>query len=393
VGKDSRSVISRYTTFLLLGLFKVSYGLYIRLFYRLRSQNKKAIPKKGPYLLLANHSNNFDGLFLQCLINRPIRFVVTDAMFKKKVLGKLMEFVGFIPKRKLVTDSKAIRLIIRAIKDGDIVGIFPEGGRNWDGKTGPISPATYRLAKLLGVPVVTACIKGAYLSEPRWADTKRRGLVEVCFQTHFDNGMKPDLDDIEQQIAAALTHNEADWQRQRKIAFKGKALSKGFERLLFVCPACKRIGALESTDERVRCLACGASYRLDAYGFVHAINGKLPADNTPALHEWQLHHLTSRFFNARPGMILMSDDGARLYCAKSNDQPFTFEESGTLSLKSGSMMIGQRVFDISQMHGISVYFKSDIEFRYNGLDYRIGFSEKRVSAFKWNCALETVKEL
>jgi hypothetical protein len=92
-------------------------------------------------------------------------------------------------------------------------------------------------------------------------------------------------------------------------------------------------------------------------------------------------------------MILMSDDGARLYCAKSNDQPFTFEESGTLSLKSGSMMIGQRVFDISQMHGISVYFKSDIEFRYNGLDYRIGFSEKRVSAFKWNCALETVKEL
>jgi len=391
VSKERR-FISRYITFLLLGLYQVSYGLYIRLYYRLRSQNKDVLPKKGPYLLLANHCNNFDGLFLQCLIKRPVCFVVTDAMFKKKILGKLMEFVGFIPKRKLVTDSKAIRQIIRTIRQGGIVGIFPESGRNWDGKTGPISPATYRLAQLLGVPVVTACIKGAYLSEPRWADTKRRGLVDVCFQVHFGNRAKPSLEDIERSVSAALSHNEAIWQKQKKIAFEGKALSKGYERLLFICPTCKRIGTMDSSDERIRCMACGAAYRLDTYGFVHAINGELPADNSPELNDWQLRLLSSRFFNADPDIILMSDEGANLYSASSKKQPFELVEAGSLSLKKKKMMIGQRIFDISQMHGISVYFKSALEFRYKGLDYRIGFNETRVSAYKWNCALEAIKE-
>ncbi len=393
MSKDNRLNISHYITLLLLGLYWVSYGLYIRLYYKLRSKDKNVLPKKGPYLLLANHSNNFDGLFLQYIIKRPIHFVVTDAMFKKKVLGKLLELVGYIPKRKLVTDSKAIRQIIRTIKQGGIVGIFPEGGRNWDGKTGSISPATYRLAELLGVPIVTACIKGAYLSEPRWADTKRRGMVEVSFEAHDVKGTKPKLKDIERSLAKALTHNEAIWQKQRKIAFKGKALSKGFERLLFVCPTCKRIGTMDSADERVLCMACGAAYRLDAYGFVHAIHGDLPADNTPELNDWQLRLLTSRFSNSEPDIVLMSDEGANLYCASSAQQPFELVEEGSLSLKRDKMIIGQRVFDISQMHGISVYFKSDLEFRHKGLDYRIGFNEKRVSAYKWNCALEVIKEL
>jgi hypothetical protein len=88
----------------------------------------------------------------------------------------------------------------------------------------------------------------------------------------------------------------------------------------------------------------------------------------------------------------MSDEGANLYCAKSKEQPFELVEAGSLSLKKDRMVIGQRIFDISQMHGISVYFKSDLEFRYKGLDYRVGFNEKRVSAYKWNCALEAIKE-
>jgi len=392
VSKERRLFVNYYITLLLLGLYRVTYGLYIRFFYRLQSLNGNVLPKKGPYLLLANHCNNLDGLFLQCLINRPIHFVVTDAMFKKKTLGQLMEFVGFIPKRKLVTDSKAIRQIIRTIKQGGIVGIFPEGGRSWDGKTGPISPTTYRLAELLGVPVVTACIKGSYLSEPRWADKKRRGVVEVFFQTHFDNGVKPNLLDIERSVSSALSHNEAVWQKQRKIAFNGKALSKGFERLLFVCPTCKRIGSMVSSDERVRCMVCGAAYRLDSYGFVHAIKGELPADNSSELNDWQLRLLSSRIIHADTDTSILSDEGAKIYCAKTKERPFELIDSGALSLKRDKMMIGQRIFDTSKMRGISVYFKSDLEFSYKGIDYRIGFTEKRVSAYKWSCALEAIKQ-
>ncbi len=390
---DKRSPLHQIIVVFLLCLYKATYGLYIRLFYRLRCQNKNVIPRKGPYLLLANHSNNFDGLFLQCIIGRTISFVVTDAMFKKKTLGKLMSFVGYIPKRKHVTDSGAIRQIIRAVRQNGIVGIFPEGGRNWDGKTGDISTATFRLAKMLGVPVVTACIKGSYLSEPRWAETKRRGLVEIEFQIHFADGNVPGLDLVGRNISSALAHNEAVWQQTRQIPFKGKALIRGLERLLYICPTCKSTGTMVSSDDRLTCLKCAASYRLDAFGFLHAVNGSLPSKNIPDINDWQLKLLAERFLHTDSETVLLSDEGARLYCAKSQNSPFEPETEGTLRLTRGKLTVGSRLFHIERIQGVAVYFKTHLEFRYDGLDYRVGFAEKNVSAYKWNCALDALKNV
>ena len=388
---DKRSPVQQIIVFLLLCLYKATYGLYIRLFYRLRCQNKNVIPKKGSYLLLANHCNNFDGLFLQCIIGRMISFVVTDAMFKKKTLARLMSFVGYIPKRKLVTDSAAIRQIIRTIRQNGIIGIFPEGGRNWDGKTGYISPATFRLAKMLGVPVVTACIKGSYLSEPRWAETKRRGLVDIDFQIHYADGNFPGLDMVSQRLSSALAHNEAEWQETQQIPFKGKALTRGLDRLLYICPICKNTGTLYSSDDRLTCFKCAASYRLDAFGFLHAVNGSLPSKNISAVNDWQQQLLAERFSHTDDEAVLLTDEGASLYCAQAQNSPFEPDTEGTVRLTKKALTIGSRLFEVEQLQGVSVYFKTHLEFRYDGLDYRIGFAEKQVSAYKWNCALDALK--
>ncbi len=389
---DRQPPVHRFIIAFLLGLFKATYGLYLRLYYRLRCHNKSVVPQKGPYLLLANHCNNFDGLFLQYYINRPINFVVTDAMFKKKTLGRLMSFVGYIPKRKHVADGGAIRQIIRTAQQNGIIGIFPEGGRNWDGKTGSISPATFRLAKMLNIPVVTACIKGSHLSQPRWAETKRRGIVEIDFQIHFADGRIPGIEAAGDTIKKALAHNEAVWQEERPVPFKGKSLAKGLDRLLFTCPACKRIGTMSSTDDRLICQTCAASYRLDAYGFLYAVNGSLCSKSIPDISDWQQELLAERFFHADSETVLLADENASLFCAKAADQPFTPETQGTLILTKQSMSIGGRVFETARIQGVSVYFKSHLEFRYDGLDYRIGFKEENVSAYKWNCALDALKK-
>lgn len=393
MSKDKQSPMHHFIVGFLRGLYKATFGLYLRLRYRLRCPGKSAVPKKGPCLLLANHSNNYDGLFLQYIIGRTISFVVTDAMFKNKTLGRLMSFVGYIPKRKHVTDSAAIRQIIRAAKNNEIIGIFPEGGRNWDGKTGDISPATFRLIKMLGIPVVTARIKGSYLSQPRWAETKRRGIVEIEFNIHFADGRIPDLNTVSQTISSALAHNEALWQNERHISYKGKSLVKGLERLLYTCPSCKRIGTLSSTDDRLTCHICAASYRLDDYGFLHAVNAAAVMESIPAINDWQLSLLTERFIHAGNATTLLTDDGARLYCAKASSLPFEAEADGSLSLSKQSMLIGSRHFETARIHGAAVYFKSHLEFRYEGLDYRVGFEKSHVSAYKWNCALDALNKI
>ncbi len=377
--------------YLLLGLYQISFGLFVRLRYRLRRIDHTAIPSKGPFFLLGNHTNNFDGLFLQCLFLKPIRFVVTDGVFKHKLLRRLLHLAGFIPKRKSVSDAAAIRGIIKVIHNGGIVGIFPEGGRNWDGVTGSITPATFRLIQILRIPVVAANIRGAYFSEPRWADTKRHGRVEVHLSTVIERGKQLGLQEIEQIVTAALAHNEYEWQRENRVPFLGRALSKGLERLLFVCPACGMTGTLTSTSTHAMCTSCASQYRIDKYGFLSS-TVDLPADSLDRINSWQQAQLASLFAKDPEINLLMADENGILSCAQTRDDSFDVIASGKVVLTREQLIIGSHHFNLSKMTGINVYFKSHLDFRYQSSDYRISFKNPQISAYKWQCAVELAKQ-
>ncbi|MDD5016558.1 MAG: lysophospholipid acyltransferase family protein [Eubacteriales bacterium] len=395
--KDRRIVwlAKRTIQYILLGIYKTTYGFYIRKKYRLKLTPDSDVNNKGPYLLLANHCNSFDGLFLQCLLSRPIHFVITDTVFKSRALGGLMSLVGYIPKKKFVSDIRAIRQIIRSTRNGGIVGIFPEGRRSWDGKTVHISKPTYKLIQMLKIPVVTAKIKGSYLSEPRWANTKRYGLVEVELKTLLDAESLPrmNLAEIEQKITQALEHNEFDWQQNKKIPFKGKALAEGFERLLFTCPECNAIGTMKSADDKVWCTSCGSEYCLDAYGYIHSKKGYLPTENIIDLNRWQLERLRlSRSQLKKNEDVFLSDEDACLSSTMSLKEPFRELERGKLLLTLNELIIGSMRFNLADLYGISVVFKSHLSFRCKSCDYKIGFADKCVSVYKWYEALQFITD-
>ena len=205
-------------------LYHLTFGMYVRIAYNLRlSKGSDPVPA-GPFLLLGNHSNNFDGLFLQCLLMRPIHYVITDTVFKKRVLGSLLNLVGYIPKRKFTSDVMTVRMIIHTAGRGGIIGIFPEGMRNWDGRTAAVSSGTFKLVKMLKIPVVTARIMGGYLSGPRWSNTQRRGRVEVKLKTliEVEDIRKLGLTEITEKINAELYHDEVSWEAQKKILFAAR---------------------------------------------------------------------------------------------------------------------------------------------------------------------------
>lgn len=378
--------------YILLILYHVSFGLFVRLRYNLHCTNHSPIPQKGPFLLLGNHTSNFDGLFLQCLFLRPIKFVVTDGVFKNKALARLLGLVDFIPKRKSFSDVAAIRKIINLVKKGGIVGIFPEGGRNWDGMTEPLTPATFRLVEMLNIPVVAASIRGGYLSEPRWADNKRRGRVEVHLKTIIEAGSGLSASEIEKRIVEALAHNEYDWQNDVHIPFRGHGLCKGIERLMFLCPCCGSMGTVVSSDKDAWCTSCKARFMLDVYGFLHTDSGVLPADRLDKINSWQQRRLESLFDAHTQTARLMADDGGILLCAKKREEPFKPIDGGRAILTREQIIIGRFVFDLAKVSGINVYFKSHLEFKYQSVDYRLGFESPHISAYKWQCAVELAKK-
>jgi len=380
-------IVGRYA---LLVIYHLTVNIYLRIAYNFkRTKDSDRFPR-GSFVLLGNHVNNFDGLFLQCMMMRPIHYVITDTVFRKPWLGALLNWAGFIPKRKFTSDVLAVRQLIRAVDAGGVIGIFPEGMRSWDGRTAAITPATFKLIRLLKVPVVTARIMGGYLSGPRWANTNRRGRIEIKLTTLMDaKEMRSlTLEEITRRITDALAHDEASWQEHKHIPFRGKRLAEGFERLLYLCPECESVGTIVSRQQRIHCAACGAEYSLDLYGKIHSVRGKLPADNASALNAWQLTQFKS-YITRHTGEELIRDECARLSlegkAASSEELAF-----GTATLSRSALSVQNLRYPLSEISGAALNFKSGLMFRHGENEYLLRFDNPRVSIHKWGCAFEII---
>lgn len=375
----------------LLILYHITVGLYLRIAYNLRRTKDSDRLPKGPFVLLGNHCNNLDGLFLQCMMMRPVHFIITDTVFRKPWLGALLTWAGFIPKRKFTSDVVAVRQLIRAVDAGGVIGIFPEGMRSWDGRSVAIAPATFKLIKLLKVPVVTAHIMGSYLSGPRWANTSRRGRVEVKLTTLMDAQTMRSLSlaDISSRISEALAHDEAVWQAEKHIPFRGERLAEGFERLLYICPECESIGTIVTHKRRIYCSACGAEYALDVYGNISSVRGKLPANNAAELNAWEFNQF--KWYIARhTGDALIRDECARLSRSTVNIGSSDEIAVGTAILTRSALLVRNLFFPLSEITGTALNFKSGLMFRHGEFEYLLQFDNPRVSIHKWGCAFEII---
>jgi len=383
-------LIKNAVFYLLLFLFKISYGLYLVLFYRIRMVKQKGFKLKGPCLLLANHLNTFDGVYIQALVSRPIRFVIGDGIFKNKYLRGLMSLVEYIPKKKFVSDSKAIRHILRVIKNKGIVGLFPEGRRTWDGKSVKIAPATFKLVKMLKVPIVFAKINGAYFTEPRWSNNFRRGKIEIEFKTLIDQKTlkQMSVEQIEEVITNELEHNEFEWQEEKKIPFKGKRLAEGFERMLYTCPECSSDDSIKTSGNEIECSVCGAKYYIDEYGYLHSKKGFLPGSSVVDINKWQFDQLKKRFDALEDGEVYMCNDNAELLKSPDVTVPFEQVTSGKLCISKDGLKIGEKSFDLEDVYGVAVNMKSHLSFRHKSMDYRVHFNNTGISVYKWYRVLQ-----
>ncbi|WP_234946697.1 lysophospholipid acyltransferase family protein [Thermosipho atlanticus] len=130
-----------------------------------------------PFLLIANHTHTFDPLFISTFFKMPICWVVAKGNFNRIIIGPLFKSLKFISKQKGEPDIGTIRGILRNLKDGNVVGIFPEGSVTWDGNFQELPSGTDKLLEMVKVPIVSIRIKGGYLSNPRWANYGRKGKI------------------------------------------------------------------------------------------------------------------------------------------------------------------------------------------------------------------------
>jgi 1-acyl-sn-glycerol-3-phosphate acyltransferase len=119
-------------------------------------------PAEGGVLLCANHISNLDPPLVGVTSPRPIHYMAKDELFKAPVLGKLLPSVNAFPVKRGLSDREALRKGLSVLKEGGVLGLFPEGTRSKTGELGKGLAGAGFFALRSQAQVVPCAIIGPY---------------------------------------------------------------------------------------------------------------------------------------------------------------------------------------------------------------------------------------
>lgn len=129
-----------------------------RLVCRVEIDGIERLPLAGPVVLAVNHRSALDGVMIFGLVERPVNWVVKAEAFTP-VMAPVLRGAGQIPVRRGQASPGSIRLCLRVLTSGGVVGIFPEGSRG-DGLAHTAKPGVGYFALRSGAAVLPIACHG-----------------------------------------------------------------------------------------------------------------------------------------------------------------------------------------------------------------------------------------
>ncbi len=380
---------------------KYTLGIFLTKRYGLRSENIEIFDSvKPPYVLLPNHVCFWDPFFIANFVPDPVYYVISDLWLRMPLFRFLLGLVGAIPKSKAISDFETVRSIFNVKKKNGVIGIFPEGRRNWDGHTMPTLYATTKLIKALRLPVVVPILKGAFLALPRWCRKYRKGPVTVEFKFGFTSEeiKSMSVDEIYEKLSKILEYDEWEYQRNHMIPYKSRVRAERIELAIFVCQSCKAIGTLRSGGSTISCKQCGHQVEYSEYGFFEEVKGGNRFETVRDWNLWQIAHLEKLFEQHKRSQMdepVFSDGPVWVWMGYKRN-PMKKFKVGTLTLYAdrlefSPMQDGSIVFPIDEIKGVNVQNKEKMEFYCNEHLYSFHFTDPSVSGFKWLASLNMLR--
>ncbi|MGB9150482.1 MAG: MFS transporter [Burkholderiales bacterium] len=134
--------------------------------YRIEKHGLEHIPAEGAAVLVCNHVSFVDALIIGGVVQRPVRFVMDHNIFNLPVLNFVFKTGKAIPiasrRENPAMLEKSFVEIDKALRDGDLVCIFPEGRITDNGEIYPFKPGISRILASTPVPVVPLALRGLW---------------------------------------------------------------------------------------------------------------------------------------------------------------------------------------------------------------------------------------
>ena len=114
---------------------------------------RENLPAEGAAILCGNHKSLLDPLAAGVAVGRPVRFMAKIELFRVPVVRGIIRALGAFPVNRGNADMTAVRTSLSVLKEGGVLGIFPQGGREVSGYRG-METGVALIALKSGAPVV-----------------------------------------------------------------------------------------------------------------------------------------------------------------------------------------------------------------------------------------------
>lgn len=178
----------------LLAFFKPLFWLLFP--YKAEGKENLPLPDDGrPMMICANHISDIDPVFLLMAQKRHIYYMAKAELFSMGIarwfFGKKF---GAFPVKRGTGDTSAIDTSERIVKEGKLLGIFPEGTRSKDGKLGRAKSGAALIASRTGSWVIPVAIQAKDQKVRLFHRTTIRfGVPLSPEELHLENPEHPDL--------------------------------------------------------------------------------------------------------------------------------------------------------------------------------------------------------
>jgi len=133
--------------------------------YRIHLEGRENVPAKGGALIVPNHVSMVDAVLLIASIDRPIRFLMFKGSYDHPLVKPFAKIMGVIPISSQLRPREMIqslRTATQALKDGEIVCIFPEGQMTRIGQMLPFRRGMERIIKGVDAPIIPVNLGGVW---------------------------------------------------------------------------------------------------------------------------------------------------------------------------------------------------------------------------------------
>ncbi|CAG0946084.1 1-acyl-sn-glycerol-3-phosphate acyltransferase [Anaerolineae bacterium] len=196
-----------------------TFGLYFKLYHRLRVEGVEHLSTKGPLFIILNHVSALEVFALGSFLIRrgflpgvDVWTVAKKELYEKPLSAWFAKSVGMFPIDRERGDMPAMRRMLGVLKAGNIIAIAPEGTRSPTGQLQAFQPVISKIAITRRIPLLPVGAAGPEKALPVGAKFPRPVQITLRFGPIFELCEFYDVELTDEQV------DRASWVMRDHVA-------------------------------------------------------------------------------------------------------------------------------------------------------------------------------